>query len=170
MVVPIVCSSRGPSRGRGVLTAAGLAPVLIAIALLTSCTTTNLAGNRTGWSDYATVAIKDYTVVGIVRVVSEEVTRRGFLGIASFHTGSQITYDLLISEAKKLGADDIINVRIDRTDASLHGTFDWLFGYTEKYAYTANALAIRYTKAVAGSLADLPGGLKQIREQEEYRR
>jgi hypothetical protein len=106
------------------------------------------------WSDYATIAIKDYTVVGIVRVESEEITQRGFLAIANSHTGSQITYDLLISEAKRLGADDIINVRIDRTDASLHGAFDWLFGYTEKYAYTANALAIRYTKAVAGNLAD----------------
>jgi len=89
-----------------------------------------------------------------VRVVREEITRRGFLGIANSHTGSEITYDLLIGEAKKLGADDIINVRIDRTDASLHGTFDWLFGYTEKYAYTANALAIKYTKAVAGNLTD----------------
>jgi len=135
-----------------VLRVAGLAAALFAAALLSSCTTTNLAGNKTGWSDYATIAIKDYTVVGIVRVVSEEVTRRGFLGIAYSHTGSQITYDLLISEAKKLGADDIINVRIDRTDASYHGLFDWLVGHTEKYAYNANALAIKYTQAAAGHL------------------
>ena len=33
-------------------------------------------------------------------------------------------------EAKKLGAGDIINVRIDLTDKSLHGIFDWLIGYT----------------------------------------
>jgi uncharacterized protein YbjQ (UPF0145 family) len=130
-----------------------LAAVLFAVALLCSCTSTNMASNRTGWSDYATVAIKDYTVVGIVRVVSEEVTKRGFLGVAHSHTGSQVTYDLLVSEAKKIGADDIINVRIDRTDKSLHGIFDWLVGYTEKYAYTANALAIKYTQAVAGSFA-----------------
>ncbi len=123
-----------------------------------SCATTNLTSNRTGWSDYATVAIKDYTVVGIVRVVSEEVTRRGFLGIAMSHKGSQVTYDLLVSEAKKIGADDIINVRIDRTDKSLHGIFDWLVGYTEKYAYTANALAIKYTQAVAGAFADGASG------------
>jgi uncharacterized protein YbjQ (UPF0145 family) len=154
LVVPLVRSSRGPACGRGVPAAAGLAPVLFAVALLISCTTTNLASNRTGWSDYATIAIKDYTVVGIVRVVSEEITQRGFLGIANSRTGSEITYDSLISEAKKLGADDIINVRIDRTDASLHGIFDWLFGYTEKYAYTANALAIKYTQAAAGYLAD----------------
>lgn len=130
------------------------AAALFAAALLCSCTSINVASNRTGWSDYATVAIKDYIVVGIVRVQSEEVTRRGFLGIAQYHTGSQVTYDLLVSEAKKLGADDIINVRIDRTDKSFHGVFDWLVGYTERCAYTANALAIKYTQAIAGSLAD----------------
>ena len=142
-------------KSRDVLKVAGLAAVLFAVALLSACTTTNLASNRTGWSDYATIAIKDYTVVGIVRVVSEEVTQLGFLGIFHSHTGSQVTYDLLVSEAKKLGADDIINVRIDRTDKSLHGIFDWL-GYTEKYAYTANALAIKYTLAAAGYFATVP--------------
>jgi hypothetical protein len=134
------------------------AVALIAAALLCSCATTDLASNRTGWSDYATVAVKDYTVVGIVRVVSEEVTRRGFLGIAHSRTGSQVTYDMLVREAKKIGADDIINVRIDRTDKSLHGIFDWLVGYTERYAYTANALAITYTRAVAGSFAEGASG------------
>jgi len=138
---------------RNVLSVPGFSAVLFAAVLLSSCTTTNLANNKTGWSDYGTIAIKDYTVVGSVRVVSEEVTRRGFLCVAYYHTGSQITYDLLISEAKKLGADDIINVRIDRTDASYHGTFDWLVGYTEKYTYSANALAIKYTQAVPGYLA-----------------
>jgi uncharacterized protein YbjQ (UPF0145 family) len=138
--------------------AAGLAAVLLAAALLSSCTTTNIASNKTGWSDYATIAIKDYTVVGIVRVVSEEVTRRGFLGIADSRTGSQVTYDELISEAKKLGADDIINVRIDRTDASVHGIFDWLVGYTERCTYKANALAIKYTQAAAGYVADGASG------------
>lgn len=127
----------------------GIAAALFAVALLGSCATTNLTSNRAGWSDYAAIAVKDYTVVGTVRVVSEEVTQRGFLGMTDSHTGSQITYDMLIGEAKKLGADDIINIRIDRTDESFHGIFDWLVGYTEKYVYTANALAIRYTQAAA---------------------
>jgi hypothetical protein len=145
-------------KSRNVLRVAGLAIVLFAAALLSSCTTTNLAGNRTGWSDYAAIATKDYVVVGTVRVVSMEVTQLGFLGIANSHTGSQVTYDVLISEAKKLGADDIINVRIDRTDESLHGIFDWLVGYTEKYSYTANALAIKYTQATPGYLANGASG------------
>jgi uncharacterized protein YbjQ (UPF0145 family) len=145
-------------KSKDVLRVAWPAALLFAVALLISCTTTNLASNRTGWSDYATIAIKDYTVVGIVRVASQEVTQRGFLGIANSHTGSQVTYDMLVSEAKKLGADDIINVRIDRTDKSLHGIFDWLIGYTERYAYTANALAIKYTQASAGYVADGANG------------
>jgi hypothetical protein len=145
-------------KSRDVLRVAGPAAVLFAVALLSSCATTNLASNKTGWSDYATIAIKDYAVVGIVRVMSEEVTQRGFLGIAYSQTGSQVTYDLLISEAKKLGADDIINIRIDRTDESFRGIFDWLIGYTEKYSYTANALAIKYTQAAAGYLADGASG------------
>jgi hypothetical protein len=137
-------------KSRGFLGMAGLAAVLFAAALLSSCTTTNLASNRTGWSDYATISIKDYTVVGIVRVTSQEITQCGFLGIARSYTGSKVTYDLLIGEARRLGAHDIINVRIDRADQTFHGVFDWLVGYTEKYAYTANALAIKYTQAVAG--------------------
>ena len=90
--------------------------------------------------------------------MSEEVTKRGFLGIAKSYKGSQVTYDLLVSEAKRLGADDIIKVRIDRTNKSHHGIFDWLVGYTEKYAYTADALSIKYTQAVAGSFADGASG------------
>jgi len=137
-------------KSRNVLEAGVLATMLLAVGLSISCTTTNLSGNKTGWSDYSTITVKDYEPVGIVRVVTEEITRRGFFNIAYYHTGSQITYDLLISEAKKLGADDIINVRIDQTDKSFHGIFDWLVGYTEKCTYNANALAIKYTKAAAG--------------------
>jgi len=135
---------------KDILERGGLATVLVAAVLTSSCTTTNLSGNKTGWSDYASIAVKDYAAVGIVRVECEEVTRRGFLGIAFYHTGSKVTYDLLIDEARKLGADDVINVRIDRTDKSFHGIFDWLVGYTEKYTYSANALAIKYTQAAAG--------------------
>jgi hypothetical protein len=149
-------------KSRDVLLATGAAAVLLAAALLSACSTTNLSSNRTGWSDYAAIAVKDYTVVAIVRVESEEIVQRGFLDIVNSHSGSQVTYDSLISEAKKLGADDIINVRIDRRDTTLHGVFDWLLGYTEKYAYTANALAIKYTQAVGrkpASAASGPSGM-----------
>jgi hypothetical protein len=146
------------------LRATGLAAVVAAAVILGACTTTNLGSNRTGWSDYATITTKDYAPVGIVRVTSEEVKKRGFLGIVSSHRGSQITYDMLISEAKSLGADDIINVRIDRIDESMHGTtpaFEWIFGYMEKYSYVGTALAIKYKDAYPDfrqvTQADNPG-------------
>ena len=140
-------------RSRYLFEAGGLTIGLLAAMLFGSCTTTDLASNRTGWSDYSTITVKDYEPVGIVHVVSEEITRRGFLNIAYYHTGSRITYDLLITEAKKLGADDVINIRIDRTDKSYHGIFDWFVGSTEKCTYNANALAIKYTHAVSGYFA-----------------
>lgn len=134
---------------------------LLALVLLASCTTTNIAGNRTGWSDYANIAIKDYIVVGSVRVESEEIIQRGFLGIANRHTGSLVTYDSLMAEARRLGADDIINVRIDRIDESAHGFMDWFFGYTERYRYQANALAIKYAGAASVYLPDVRGSPAQ---------
>jgi uncharacterized protein YbjQ (UPF0145 family) len=132
--------------------AAGLVAALVAAALLGACTTTNVASNRTGWSEYATIATKDYVTVGMVRATSEETTKRSILGIVTSHTGSQITYDMLIGEAKALGADDIINVRIDRVDQTVHSTLpaiEWLIGFTETYSYTGTALAISYRDATA---------------------
>jgi hypothetical protein len=84
-------------------------------------------------------------------LVSAWVDKRGVFGIATSHTGSQITYDMLIREAQALGADDIINVRIDRLDRSVHSTvpfFEWIVGYTEQCTYTGTALAIRYKEAI----------------------
>lgn len=129
---------------------AGAGKVFCVLAILSSCSTINLASNRAGWSDYAPIAVKDYLVLGSVRITCEEVVERGFLGIANSNSGSKVTYDLLLKEARKLGADDVINVRIDQRDVSSHGILDWLLGYTEKHAYSANALAIKYAEALQG--------------------
>jgi hypothetical protein len=149
---------------RRILKATGLAAGMVAAVILAACTTTNLGSNKTGWSDYATITTKDYVPVGIVRVTSEEIKKRGIFGVVSSHRGSQITYDMLISEAKALGADDIINVRIDRVDESVHGTIpaiEWITGYTEKYSYVGTALAIKYKDAYPDfrqvTRADNPG-------------
>jgi uncharacterized protein YbjQ (UPF0145 family) len=117
---------------------------MLATLLLIGCKTTEMAVNKTGWSDYASIVTKDFTTVGLIRVQSTEITKRGFLGFTHEHKGSTITYDALIAEARNLGADDIINVRIDRTDKSVHTIFDWLVGYTETVEYVGNALAIKY--------------------------
>ena len=145
-------------RYRRFLAATGRVASLVAAAFLAACATSNVASNRTGWSDYATITTKDYEPVRIIRVTSEETKERSVFGVVTSHKGSQITYDMLIAEAEALGADDVINVRIDRVDKTVHSTipfFEWLIGYSERYSYTGTALAIRYKDAgpAAGSAA-----------------
>jgi len=138
------------------LAATGRVAAFIAVAFLGACATTNVASNKTGWSDYATIITKDYQPVRIIRVTSEEIKERSVFGVVTSQKGSQITYDMLIAEAVALGADDVINVRIDRMDKTVHGTipfFEWLTGYTERYSYTATALAIRYKDAVPDAVS-----------------
>jgi hypothetical protein len=99
----------------------GVTLLLIATLVLSGCASQNAA--RTGWSEYTTVPDKDYTVVGPVvvnpsneRTVSTE----------------------LMAEAQKLGAHDIINVRLDEEFDSLG----------VKRILTASAVAIKYTTTI----------------------
>ena len=61
-----------------------------------------------GSSNNASIVVKDYESLGIVFVKSSEV-----IDSNGDHTGSKITYEMLMLEAQKLRADDIINIRID---------------------------------------------------------
>ena len=113
------------------------AVLLASIALLTvGCTTTDLTTNKTGWSDYAEIAVKDFDPVGVVRVTSKEVFRVEPFGFKKSSTGSKVTYDMLIAEAVKLGAHDIINVRIDVANKSssnpFSSPFDFFTGSTKE--------------------------------------
>jgi uncharacterized protein YbjQ (UPF0145 family) len=84
----------------------------------------------------APIAVKDYETLGIISAKSSEV-----LDTNGNHTGSKITYEKLILEAEKLGADDIINLKIDINeirDTSVRPI-------QTTYNYTATALAIKYT-------------------------
>ena len=121
------------------------AVLLASIALLTvGCTTTDLTTNKTGWSDYAEIAVKDFDPVGVVRVTSKEVFDTRHVGIKKTSTGSKVTYDMLIAEAVKLGAHDIINVRIDVANKSSSGPFDYFKGTKKEIEYIGTALAIKY--------------------------
>ncbi|MGP1587992.1 MAG: hypothetical protein ACTTHG_06565 [Treponemataceae bacterium] len=123
-----------------------MATVLFAtVALLTvGCTTTHLTTNKTGWSDYAEIALKDFEPVGVVRVTSKEVFRTEPFGVKKSSTGSKITYDMLIAEAVKMGAHDIINVRIDVANKTASTPFDFITGSTKEVEYIGTALAIKY--------------------------
>jgi len=93
-----------------------------------------------GSSNNSAIVIKDYTTMGIIFVKSSEVIDGN-----RNHTGSKITFEMLMKEAQKLGADDIINIRVDVNEV-LEFSID---GYPFKttYNYTATALAIKYTTA-----------------------
>lgn len=131
------------------------------MALLTSsCQTASvdLTSNRTGWSDYAKFAVKDFNVVGVVRVTSTETTTHSPLNLSTEDKGSKITYDMLMSDAKKVGADDIINVRIDQQQTAVRTVLDFFTGYTDTKVYTGNALAIKYKDAAPRSEHPTQGG------------
>jgi hypothetical protein len=121
---------------------------ILLLFVLTSCVNVSApkvdhSFPHTGSSNNAFVAVKDYETLGIIIVKSSEVIDGN-----GNHTGSKITWEMFMVEAQKLGADDVINIRIDvnqKIDFNLRGipirtTFD----------YTATALAIKYTTALAG--------------------
>jgi hypothetical protein len=92
-----------------------------------------------GVMNKADIAVKDYQTVGIIIVKSSEtIDSRGS------HTGSKITYEMLMLEAQRLNADDVINIRID-VNQVIETIVDNRGPITKTtYNYTATALAIRY--------------------------
>ncbi|MCL2443724.1 MAG: hypothetical protein FWD13_09735 [Treponema sp.] len=111
------------------------------------------------------VPMKDFNVLGIIFVESSATVDSD----GNIIEGSRITYEMLMREAQKLNADDIINLKIDEIhniiiteEVKIVPTreFDGAGGYrtvdrervvqvvTRTIDYKANALAIKYTNAV----------------------
>ncbi|MCL2127894.1 MAG: hypothetical protein FWH38_06530, partial [Treponema sp.] len=144
---------------------AGFSLAALAMLALAACTSTNYSANMTGASDYSTVAVKDFTTLGIVTVRATEVHYSGPLGFQKGVEGSKITFSDLMQEAARLEADDIINVRIDMNSNYVKGAFDWLTGWTRTYTYTGTALAIKYTGKMDADIPDPQlGGLPKAPE------
>lgn len=120
---------------------------LVVMMLVCSCSTTSLSTNQVGWSNYSQIVVKDYNVVGVVTVESTETITRSPLGITTTVEGARVTYSDLIKKAVELGADDIINVRIDKIDNYKTTPFDFLFGSKKTYTYVATGTAIKYKDA-----------------------
>jgi len=91
------------------------------------------------------IPMKDYQTLGIIFVESTEI-----VDSSGNHTGSKITYAMLMREAAKLGADDIINLRIDVQETHELVAVNTYGGVTSQttYKYTATALAIKYTTVI----------------------
>lgn len=145
--------------------------------ILSSCKSIDMSTNQVGWSNYSSLATKDYNVVGIVYLESTETVKTSFLSLTTTITGSRITYSDLMKKAEELGADDIINVRVDRNSDFTKTIIDFIVGSTKTYKYKATATAIKYTSAAsdgstAGNSGNLekpaPKNLKSILSPEEF--
>jgi hypothetical protein len=130
-----------------------IASVVVIGSYFASCATTtttdypvlNYTYPDSGSSNNAPPAVvKDYQPLGIIFVkASEAIDSNGN------HTGSKITYEMLMLEAQKLEADDVMNVRIDVNQVDETIENDMGFSVTKTtYNYTATALAIKYTTAI----------------------
>jgi hypothetical protein len=100
-----------------------------------SSTTPTRMSNKGHVSD-VNLETKDFVTMGIIFVTSSAQFDNGLVT-----SGSIITYEMLMKEAQKLGAEDIANLRIDEV-----GTLDKDGDGTMKY--TATALAIKYVPSV----------------------
>ena len=121
---------------------------VLAVLAITACSTTDITTNRVGWSEYVDMAVKDFESLGIISLKSQVIEDVSPLYFMTTNTGSQITYASLFAEAAKLGADDIVNVRIDVQTQKRFTFFNWLIGSKTVHTYTGTALAVKYTNAV----------------------
>jgi hypothetical protein len=74
-------------------------------------TTASISGQREGNFPLVNIATKDFTPLGLVFVETEVEHSRRRNSVTA--TGQILTYQALLREAQKLGADAIINVVID---------------------------------------------------------
>jgi len=132
-----------------------LALTILMVFILTSCGTTGSSVNfnypQSGNTNNVAIAAKDFTSLGIIFVKSTEV-----IDSDGSHTGSKITYEMLMLEARRLNADDVINIRIDvnQVQETVKGS-NGLDITRITYNYTASALAIRYTTAITSGASSI---------------
>ncbi|MDR0288211.1 MAG: hypothetical protein LBI03_10985 [Clostridiales bacterium] len=133
---------------------------LAVAAIATSCATAIPKASYTfpqaGNIHDAPLAVKDYQPLGVIFVQSTEIIDGN-----GRRSGSKITYEMLMREAIKLGADDVINIKIDVNEIqefipSMTSGGSNILRIT--YKYTANALAIKYTDAVQGGVSGVRNG------------
>jgi hypothetical protein len=138
-----------------------LAFVFIMVSCATQPTISKITINHSypqsgNTNNSAPIPVKDYETVGIIIVKSSEV-----IDVTGNHTGSKITYEMLLLEAQKLDADDVINIRIDvnQVDEVVADSSSSTGASVTKttYNYTATALAIKYTTVVpSGNTVNYP--------------
>ncbi len=126
---------------------------IVALVLITTgCGTliSTSTSNSIGGVQNVELAVKDFEVVGPIRVLLNTKNP-----LPNDEAIAAITYDKLLKEAYALGADDIVNIRIDyigtkSTSGSPLGMTSPNVTSNSK-TYIVNALAIKYTDAVDSS-------------------
>lgn len=118
-----------------------LSITLIFVLAITSCNTTNLSENQQGLSNKIELVKKDYDIVGFVNIRTTETITINFFGLIKNVQGSKPTYSALRIKAIQLGADDVIDVKIDKQITKKEV---YPFGGNYTYTYYASALAIKY--------------------------
>ena len=120
--------------------------ILAIFFVFTSCATRAEMRSR-GTVEQIPLVAKDFTVVDMIVVQSTAVVD----GDGAILAGSRVTYSMLLQEARRIGADDIANLRIDETvmSVSVDGAEPTQGGPASQLrrltvTYTATALAIKY--------------------------
>ncbi|MGE4464710.1 DUF6567 family protein [Sphaerochaeta sp.] len=111
--------------------------VLVLVALLSSCSTLT-AGKSNDNGTAIPIKEKAVEVLGSVKV---EYSAFGALGISPrvslFSWGTESSYVALLEEAKKMGADEVINIKTDLITSNTY-----IFYNTSKWV--ATGLAVKY--------------------------
>jgi len=121
--------------------------VILVVFVFSSCVTPPVVNHsypQFGSSGNATLAVKDFAPVGLIFVTSSET-----IDSLGNHRGSKITYEMLMREAQKLDANDVINIKIDVNQVVEVTNAAGFEVVKTTFNYTASALAIRYTNAIA---------------------
>ena len=132
--------------------------VLLVVFGISSCTTFDRPQRDydfplNGKINNSSIVVKDYVSLGIIFLKSTEV-----VDSKNNHTGSKITYEMLMLEAQKLNADDVINIKIDVNQKEEIFTEGGIRYTRTTYDYTASALAIKYTTAVSSDAVAVSHG------------
>lgn len=151
-----------------------LAVLVFAVCFFCGCNTTT--PNRSGIAKYEKDATKEYEQIkkgdyaDIVPYTLRDFEIKGTIFVESKVTidvngernGSEITNYILMKEAQKLGADDVINIKIDEKEESeVVDSYDTKLKFLKRrykkksFIYKATALAIKYTNPIYGDKAML---------------
>ena len=112
---------------------------------MTSTSTTSAVvtfTNEGAFGQHILIPMKDFESLGLVFTTAELQTNTR--GANSAVTGETFTYYALLQEARKLNADAIINVTIDKRNESVSSDV----GLTRTETWYGSALAIKYTDVI----------------------